>query len=897
MFKSHLHKLKKFYWLLLLPFVAGVFITSCGDTPVSSETSTSVTDSSDVNTNIDFTPDNFNAVGKIQGTVIDKATGEALSDVAVTLQFFPDAADEPSVITDSTGSGGRFAYSGVPVNTNANYSNNNSPYTLEINTGELDNYRDTYRMNVVLTFEPTGGDGSATNLVSDVTVPLSEQSVTVNGKLQTSNGKMLSDVRVELHQNFVPVINDASSTVAQLVDSATTATDGSFTFEGVEENTNIWVEAVDESDPSEVIRYTSSIWSTESASGDASSTLNLGVVEVQQGDIEDEAGSLYVTSVTPEPGSDIGSTDTSFVYVFNRSIAENPYTNADLGFNSGTFKDDIEFEDDGAKKSPGDVEFDVSWSSNRDSLTITPEGLTDATRYTLHVTDAFDDPKFVDEYDNQVSWGASEYDASEIESLNFSTGVNTDAPHTPELTLQEGDSVNYNGGELDYSWEVDESAVDVKEYEVWRQYGDMPYERVDVISSSASSFGEITDDFAPSVGTPLVSASGDIPGGGDTPDGAVTHSYKVRAISTNLTEGEFSNEVTFADSTGPNIASATLQGNVVQISLDEPMIKSQLENTSNYSFTDGSGTDITGDITITDIMYSASYDFSYWVGFSIEDETNLSEGYTVSIDGATDLAGNELNTAEATLEDLEMHTPTLAVSSTSPTVEPNVDYKSGDVELSWEVMENPPAEVDAYQLYVKEGDGDYNQVGGNIDKSQAEFGEFTWNVSPNGGNPLVAPDGNGDNPDTALPHEYKVRAIQINGGFVTTGEFSNTITVADTVKPTVTNVTYNGTTQATVTFAEPMQKSLAEDAGHYTFYDNNGTPGDASDDTEIDVTIETIEYDGSYSQFGAGTYQATIYLETGDNVDGAVGEYIEVSSDVTDLAGNGLDEDNNSDTY
>lgn len=872
-------------WLLLLPFVVGVFLSSCGDTPVDAQTQTSMVDSSKVNNNISFVPDNFNAVGQIQGTVIDKATGEALSDVAVTLQFFPEGADEVSTITDSTGSQGFFSYSGVPVNTDADYSQGspNSPYTLAINTGELQNYRDNYRMNVPLTFESTGGDGAAISLTSDVTVPLSERSVKVMGKLQSDEGAVLSDVKVRLYQDFNPIINGGSDTrTDMLVDSTRTGSDGSFSFAKVEEKANIWLHIIDKSNSSEVIDeefHPNEM--TPSAEGNAVPEMELGVVDVTPGD---QSGAFYLTSVTPEPGSDMHP-DTVFKYAFNRPVADNEYTRTDLGFGSGTIKDDIQFNWNGNKKASGDVEFSVSWSDSRDTLSIDPaDNLQDASEYTLDVSSALSHSKFVDEHGKGLDYGPSEYSENEVETLAFTTNANNSKPHTPTLNLASNDSVDYNSGSLMYSWQVDESNVEVKEYELWRKMGGGSYELVSTIDRDNMSFGQWETDLAPTQANPLVDVKQN-----NVPDEAITHSYKVRAISANLREGDFSNEITFADSTKPDVMEAEFAGSRVDVYFEEPMQLSHVEDPSNYTFMDDQGNDITSNISIEDITYYAQYGSYYVARINSEDVSNLQGGYSVVVNSdVSDLAGNSMDTNdgnndndgrtnEATLVDVAPHTPSITVVKSDP----GIDYNDGFFDFQWEIVENPPAEVDYYEVYRKVADGNYSQYR-TFDRSDAEFGEFDEFIeSYNSSNTLVRPDNSFDNPDKAITEKYKVRAVSKDGF---RGEFSDVITIADEIKPDVTNATYNGGNTLTVEFEEPMQKSLVETASNYTFEDSQGN------DITSNITIESIEYDGQYDNY----YRAEITVADGNNLN--TGQTVIVNTNVTDLAGNGMDDnDSNND--
>lgn len=675
---SYLCNIKKFGWVLALPLIIGVFLSSCGDSPIDAQTDFTDSSATNVNNDITIVPERFNAVGTIQGTVIDKATGKALSDVAVSLQFMPEEADEPDVITDTTGSEGAYAFTGVPVNTDAeNYANSgekNSPYTLKITTENLDNYRDLYRMNSHLSFEGTGGDGAATNLVSDITIPLSEQAVTISGKAHTTAGAILSDVDVELYQTFNPIINGGSDTQTDMiVDSATTDSDGSFSFEGVEEKANVWLRFKDDSDPTEVINYDYTSISETPAGDGTDPEVDLGVINVSS---SNESGAFYLTNVTPAPNSDV-PTDTVFKYEFNRPVADNEYTRTDLGFGNGTIIDDIQFDDLGQKKAPGDVEFSASFSSDMKTLTIDPdEGtLKDANNYELEVNRAFrdfggDNGTIEDEFGNQLSYTPSDYSQSEVEFLDFSTNDNNQAPHTPDLAIDsDNNNVDWNTGDLNVEWDVSDDPAEVKEYEVFVSKNGGAYKLFFKIDRSDANFGTIKQDID-ATGNPAADDY-DRPNTNNiyndllvvdntvSPmDQSHTYELKVRAVSANLQEGDFSDPVTFKDVVKPDMYDVDrgLAGNnnddKLYVKFDEPLMKGLAEDAANYTINDGGGSAV--DATINSITYNFN-DLDgpdgadqYSVIITVDDTQDLDDGIELKVStNVTDLNDNGMDTNTA----------------------------------------------------------------------------------------------------------------------------------------------------------------------------------------------------------------------------------------------------------
>ncbi|PAU93563.1 hypothetical protein CK503_10425 [Aliifodinibius salipaludis] len=651
------YNFKKLSWLLAIPLMFGVLITSCGDdSPVSPQEQLE------------------NAKGTVQGVVVDKATGDPLSGIGVTL-VYEDSTDEGSqTFLGSTSSDGSFTFRDVPVTENAttNGGDKSNPYMLRLDASSLDNYRDSYLAEIDVVFESTGGDNGAvaTDMVSNIRIPLSEQAVTVTGKAHTNSDKVISGATVELYQQFNPVINGDNSTQTEmLVATGETGNDGSFTFEGVEEDAQIKFRFIDESDPANVIDHETGYHTTPS--GEESPSMDLGVVSAFE---EDRTGAFYITNITPEPGSDVG-TDTSFTYTFNRPVAENSWTDASQGFGNGTFKDAIYFEDYGPKKSPGDIEFDVSWNDDRTELTITPENLVDANEYRLRSRAAFDnnsdgsnvggplssgpianeDGNFVDEYGNDLSYNASDYDKFEAEELEFTTGDNQNKPHTPSLSFTQvaNDTVDWSSGSAEVTWDIDNSPAEVKEYEVFISKNGGPYEHYETLDKDALSIlnREVTQTYD-AVG---INVSDDPQFNNikvtDVNDGALSVDIKIRAVSTNLVQGDFSDPVTFEDVKQPVINSASINNTTestgeVEVNFSELMTKEESTNPDNYIFVDDNGDEITS-ITIESFEVT-EYNSGTEVKITVADENNLDNSggpEYIQVNDVSDLAGNTINTA------------------------------------------------------------------------------------------------------------------------------------------------------------------------------------------------------------------------------------------------------------
>ncbi|WP_251923157.1 carboxypeptidase-like regulatory domain-containing protein [Salinibacter ruber] len=155
--------------------------------------------------------------------------------------------------------------------------------------------------------------------------------------------------------------------------------------------------------------------------------------------------------------------------------------------------------------------------------------------------------------------------------------------------------------------------------------------------------------------------------------------------------------------------------------------------------------------------------------------------------------------------------------------------------------------------------------------------EFTASV---GAFPFSAEDG------AYGPIEWKVRAVSINN---IRGEFTDVITTGDSTQVEVdpsADITPSDST-VTVSFSEALSTSTAETTGNYTVT-KNGT------DISGDVSSASLSNVKAQSRTQFNTTEVVLKLNNdftfGDNIE------VEVGSSVQDLAGNGVDPDNNTAT-
>ncbi|MGA9408080.1 MAG: carboxypeptidase-like regulatory domain-containing protein [Bacteroidota bacterium] len=199
----------------------------------------------------------------------------------------------------------------------------------------------------------------------------------------------------------------------------------------------------------------------------------------------------------------------------------------------------------------------------------------------------------------------------------------------------------------------------------------------------------------------------------------------------------------------------------------------------------------------------------------------------------------------------------------------NLDFGGGVVGLEW----NYDANARSYNIY-------WSVDGGSFQLRQADF--YGVQFSDNTGS-LVYPSG-ALNPLGASSVQYLVRAVSKD---LVEGASSNIVTVTDGVKPQLlltSSVAAAGGTDSwtyTLRFTEPLTISTAETIGNYSFANTNG----------VLFTVNSANYLGNV----AGVY----VVQLGVTASAALqaGYIIVVNSNVTDLAGNDMDQTANSKTF
>jgi hypothetical protein len=199
----------------------------------------------------------------------------------------------------------------------------------------------------------------------------------------------------------------------------------------------------------------------------------------------------------------------------------------------------------------------------------------------------------------------------------------------------------------------------------------------------------------------------------------------------------------------------------------------------------------------------------------------------------------------------------------------NLDFGGGTVGLEW----NYDASARSYNIY-------WSVDGGSFQLRQANFSGVQF--SDNTGS-LVYPAG-AVNPLRASSVQYLVRAVSKD---LVESASSNIVTVTDVVKPQLllsSSVAAAGGTNSwtyTLRFTEPLTISTAETIGNYSFANTSG----------VVFTVNSA----NYLENNAGVY--VVQLGVTSSAALPVGYILVIGSNVTDLAGNSVDQTANSKTF
>lgn len=593
----------------------------------------------------------FDATGTLSGRVIDRVTSEPIAGATIRI----DVAD---TLTATTGSGGAFTMSGLPATRSENGATVSGTYNVHVSTPDGSPYRPFYTAEVELIFGGSGdgsvGSGPGNNLSASVTFPLSKLNGSVSGSLftqseYTGDQLPLQGETIVLYQDLdLRYGADGSPVDSDRVRVAATATgaDGSFAFDRVEEAARYEVEVVFPNQPGQII-------ATGILEPGENTSHTLDPV-----DITTVVPDFNAMLVSPEREADLSTTAPDFVIAFNRPVDANAYTTpGDPLTTTGpaNITNDIFIDGTGteaptskARRTDNEIAVSVSFNSARDTLTITPvDPLQDGTEYQLEAPALLNGTLgFVDQYGRGLDSfpGGTE--------INFSIGVNTEAPDAPNVTVtsvtpeqREYDALSVT---INLDFTPGDNAVPIREYEIYRRtadtddepgVGDDDFELVGAVDASNTQFGVVTAS----------NVASSQPFFGD--DGADYEpvAWYFRAISINGVAGAPSAVVEVGDNLGVGLidadyidqdGDATIDG--VRVGLDEPVPGISVGD-DGAAFLTISGTDAPSVAEVTDISSNRRF-------FIIDINGGTpSASDQATISGLDDYAGNGIDNTESTV--------------------------------------------------------------------------------------------------------------------------------------------------------------------------------------------------------------------------------------------------------
>ena len=457
----------------LFVLAASLVFTGC-DTTVNEEGDpVSVAgDSTDASTTINNPPPGpYDVTGNITGRLVDKASNEPIADVAVTIDAV-NADGEP--LSDTTNAAGEFVFTDVPAQSEEGSGIGASgDYSIHFNTAEADgNYPENFRAEATLYYPENedGGDGDATGISASVTVPLAELNGSISGTAVSSAGVPVSGASVALKRD-IGIEYDADGDVVPgetlnnvVVDSMTTAEDGSFAFDSIPEG------------------LSSAEYQLDFEVEDTESTVtgpqpvpfsNAGNPDISLGELSVGVPAFTLVSL---PSFTNKSTTPEFVHGFNRPIAE--------GVTAEVVEELVSINyasvSDKAFDSDGDPTIDATFDAERDTLTLSvteplPDGTEDyALEGLVYVLKAL--------VDAQYGVSVTGIPVGLTNSMDFDIGENLDAPSAELVIVDQPDTRNWTDG----PFTVDVRVVNTSDIEL-HEVG--PAAEIAVKEAGENSFG------------------------------------------------------------------------------------------------------------------------------------------------------------------------------------------------------------------------------------------------------------------------------------------------------------------------------------------------------------------------------------------------------------------------
>ncbi|NUM79430.1 hypothetical protein HUU42_01390 [bacterium] len=586
-------------------------------------------------------PDTKQFTGTVLGKIFDRCTGAPIAGVKVSM------AGKSAVTTNSNG---EFVFRDVPITTDGTYTNGYNTFwdsyeVLMDFTGYNKNKADSLKypdykldeVDVIFTDlhdgdnYGSGSDGNPNESGSGADTPVdgivSSMTNLEIGRLNTTiSGEIVDALSYDVVANAIVYLKQTNSVGnTTVVKQTTTDNSGKYTFARVENGASFTVEAMND---------------TRTLSGSVGVNLTCGQDALLSSQVTAQRLLLsftdnvapFVTAINIQNNEDVDlAAKSSIVYTFSEPIKQTAYTDASLPKGHGTIVDDITFSFTGLKKADAAIQFTASWNAPTfDQLTITPTGMTGASRYSISYAAGMA-AKLTDAKGNALANAGTAIvgDFLNTESLAFTTKGLADKPAKPVLTKDPTTPlVQWNGGSVKLEWSASEATVKIKYFDIYKKIGDGPFDR---IATNVRS----TD-------TTLTIGANDLNSGGNNPRYAQSVQFMVQAISVNLVVGDASDPVSVIDDTRPTVVTATLfnatnptQDSIV-VQFSEPLNEVQAETAANYSISGGGN-------NVRSVVYRGFNAVGdYRVSF-IVDKGSVIATEVLTVTGINDLQGNAID--------------------------------------------------------------------------------------------------------------------------------------------------------------------------------------------------------------------------------------------------------------
>lgn len=553
----------------------------------------------------------YNVMGTITGKVRDDCTGKPIAGVIVSVGV------NGAVYSASTDISGSFSFANVPAGEYQTIDGSHvysGEYTMtysfvNVNGTIADTaqrYRDYYYKDAVITF--TNPDSSKfIGLVAEVFCTPSKMGTTIKGVVVDANEQPVAGARVELTD---PIYSGSA------YKQTTTDVNGKYAFTYVENSGTVSIRALSQDGKMEGY----------------SNSMNLGC----RGNIElrpqvsaerivikpQDNINPFVIKTTPENSADVSPNGLAVTYTFSEPIKQTPYTSVVKGaINYRTMMNDLVFKYMGLKKA-ADLQVAASWNADFTELTFTPVEITGSAKYSVDIS-------MILPYLTDMAGHACLNNTSltgDYENLTFTTNGNSPVPSAPALVRRTGGAyakINYNGGIVGLEWNEDPNAP---YHNVYQKAGSGPY--VLIKEKITARYSE-------------VSVGGLWAGLNDSPQKAISVSYKITGVNADLVEGPASNVIVISDEVKPlatAISILNIGGNTytTTVNFSEYMNMASAQTPANYSFSN-LGAGITYTITNVEYLEDAST-VKTVVTFTTNGAIAVDSHLTVA--NLSDLAGN-----------------------------------------------------------------------------------------------------------------------------------------------------------------------------------------------------------------------------------------------------------------